>query len=154
MLLPSTPASIKSIRNKLRIARAQLALILMAWLFIVSLHWQNDGLWSNAVMLNVPATAISLAALYHARRWMESPDEPAIRRQLYLAAGLSVTATLTHFISAVLVFVIVAWLLILGRWTLLWNRKTVFVILGAAVLVLPFPIPGDDVVFRIKPIQR
>src|SRR5262245_58709711 len=28
-------------------------------------------LWSHAIMLNVPALALGLAALYHARRWLE-----------------------------------------------------------------------------------
>src|SRR5262249_55852428 len=42
--------------------------------------------WSHGVMLNVPALALAVGALYHARRWLDAPAS----RQVYLAVTLSV----------------------------------------------------------------
>ena len=125
------------------------ACYLMAWLrrwVAVEAGWAaallpllpGFALWSNAVMLNVPATALSLAALYHARRWIEALPGPVANRQLYLAAAFSVCATLTYFPAGILVLVIVAWVLISGRWTLLWHVSTVCAAMMAAALLLPF----------------
>jgi hypothetical protein len=95
-------------------------------------------LWSNAVMLNVPAAALSLAALYHAKRWMETPPGPPARRQLYTAAAFSVAATLTHFIAGILVFMILAWIVCLRQWDKLRDFRTVFAALISGSLLLPF----------------
>ena len=95
-------------------------------------------LWSNAIMLNVPAAAISLAALYHAKRWMEISDQPAANRQLYLAAAFSLAATLTYFVAGILVLIIIAWMLGLRRWTKLSDLRTVCISLIAGALLLPF----------------
>ena len=53
--------------------------------------------WSNAVMLNVPATALGLAAFYHFRRWL---DTGAIR-QAALGAALMAAVMLTYYPGAV-----------------------------------------------------
>jgi hypothetical protein len=95
-------------------------------------------LWSNAVMLNIPAMAISLAALYHARRWLEASDGRAVKHQLYLTAVFSISAVLTYFLAGILVFIIIAWMLFLRRWDLLLSGRTVCVVLVVAALLLPF----------------
>src|SRR5207237_9482802 len=48
--------------------------------------------WSHAVMLNIPSMALSLAALYHARRWIEAPDS----RHLYATAGFIAIGIMTY----------------------------------------------------------
>jgi hypothetical protein len=101
--------------------------------------------WSHVVMLNVPALALSLAALYHARRWLEE----AAPRQLYLAAGLGVFAVLTYYPAAVLALVAFAWLFALRRWQLLWQRRTLRVIAVSGLLVLPCAL----VALRFAPVQ-
>ncbi len=106
------------------------------WMAALLLLLPGFVVWSNAVMLNVPATAFSIAALYHARRWMEV--EPSDKRQLYFAAVFSVCATLTYFVAGVLVFVIAGWLLTSRRWALLWDRRTVWVALVSAIPLIPF----------------
>jgi hypothetical protein len=125
------------------------AFYLMAWLrrwIAIKAGWAAALLlllpgfviWSNAVMLNIPATALSLAALYHARRWIEAPDKPTAKRQLYLTSALALSATLTHFLAGILVFIIFAWMLSMRRWALLWDRRTVGTALVVAALLLPF----------------
>jgi len=89
-------------------------------------------------MLNLPAAAVSLAALYHARRWIEASAELEAKRHLYLTAALSGLAILTYFLAAILIFVILAWILLLQRWVLLRQRRTIVVALAAAVPLLPF----------------
>lgn len=95
-------------------------------------------LWSNAVMLNVPAAALSLAALYHAKRWMEVPPGPAARRQLYASAAFSVAAALTHFIAGFLVFMILAWIVFLRQWDKVRDFRTLLSALISGMLLLPF----------------
>jgi len=106
------------------------------WMAALLLLLPGFVVWSNTVMLNVPATAFSIAALYHARRWMEA--EPSDKHQLYLAAVFSVCATLTYFVAGILVFIIAGWLLSSRRWALLWDRRTLCVALVSAIPLIPF----------------
>lgn len=63
--------------------------------------------WSNAIMLNIPSMALGVAALYHARRWLESPDS----RHIYPTAFFTILALLTYYPAGIVVFVFLAWLL-------------------------------------------
>ena len=90
-------------------------------------------LWSQGVMLNVPALALSTAALYHARRWLESPPQQVAWKHLYLSAALGVLAVLTYLLSIVLVLVAAVWLLLLRRWGLLGRWRTWAALAAAAV---------------------
>lgn len=67
--------------------------------------------WSNAVMLNLPATALSLGALYHFRRWIERDGT----RQLVLSSAFVAGVLMTYFPSGTI-------LLICGAWAL-WQRR-------------------------------
>ncbi len=108
------------------------------WAAALLLLMPGFVMWSNAVMLNVPATAVSLAALYHAKRWIETTDVRSARRQLYLAAAFSMMAFMTYFLAGILIFVIVAWMLCLRRWALLMNSRTFLAALAGVGLSLPF----------------
>jgi hypothetical protein len=88
--------------------------------------------WSHAIMLNVPAFALAVGALYHARRWLESPAS----RHIYLAATLSVLAVFTYFTACVVAFIIAAWLIALRRWRLLGRPRTLAVGAAGALLML------------------
>ncbi len=68
-------------------------------------------LWSHALMLNVPSFALGLAALYHARRWLEAPAA----RQAVAAAVFTLLAVLTYYPAGAVVFVMAAWALALRR---------------------------------------
>ena len=119
------------------------------WAAALLLMLPGFVLWSNAVMLNVPATAVSFAALYHARRWMEASPGPSAKRQLYLTAALFLLATLTYFPAGIVAFIVLAWLLVFRRWALLWDWKVVCAGLVIATLLLPWLY----VAFRWAPIH-
>ena len=92
--------------------------------------------WSHAVMLNIPSMALSLAALYHARRWIEAPDS----RHIYAAAGFIAVGIMTYVPSTVMLPVILAWIVSERRWALLWNRRVLGLILIAAAIIIPWAI--------------
>ena len=99
------------------------------------------ALWSNTVMLNVPATALGLASLYHFRRWLET----AQTKPLLLTAACVTAVLLTYYPGASVLFVLAAWYCIRSgdrhlerRW--LWIAAAVLVALiplAAALLLAP-----------------
>jgi 4-amino-4-deoxy-L-arabinose transferase-like glycosyltransferase len=103
--------------------------------------------WSHAIMLNVPALALSIGALYHLRRWLESPPASPLWRHLYVGAALSVMSILTYLTSCVLLLIAGIWLIVERRWRLLWNRRTVVVFVVSALALLPWVI----VVIKFEP---
>jgi hypothetical protein len=69
-------------------------------------------IWSNAVMLNVPATALTVATLFHTRRWSESGSP----RHGFAAVVLAMLAFLTYFQAAIPLLVVPLWLVTNGHW--------------------------------------
>lgn len=92
--------------------------------------------WANAVMLNIPSMALGLAMMYHARRWIETSSS----RHLYLTAIFGVCGILTYVQTAILLFVILAWIIIERRWMVLWDRRVLIVGLLSALVLLPWAI--------------
>lgn len=86
--------------------------------------------WSHAVMLNVPAMALGVAALYHWRRWLDDPRS----RHCEAAGAFAVAAVLTYVQMAVLVVVMAGWMLVEGKIHLL-RRWRLWVV--AAVAAVP-----------------
>jgi len=105
------------------------------WMAALLLLLPGFIIWSNAVMLNIPAAALSLAALYHARRWIEAPPgrEPGLH--FYLAAGLSLLAVLTYYPAGALMAVVLAWILAFRRLPQILNGKTALLGFTAAALL-------------------
>jgi len=89
--------------------------------------------WSHAVMLNVPAYALTVAYLYHTREWFESQ----LPRQFHLMLLLGLLAILTYYQAGVIVFITCVWLIALRRWHLLKNRRVFLPIAVIAILLLP-----------------
>ena len=92
--------------------------------------------WSHAIMLNVPALALGLGGLYHARRWLEAPA--ARRRDFVLATILTLLGILTYYPTAVVVLIVAGWITIRGggrRWT---DGKTLAAIGCCILVLLPF----------------
>jgi hypothetical protein len=123
------------------------AIYLWAWLR----RWMNESAawaaplflllpgtvrWSHAIMLHVPAIALSMGALYHARSWLEAP-KPS-RRDFWLAIALTVLAILTYYPAGLLVFIIACWAAMHRRWDWLVNRKTIVPIGLAIAALIPF----------------
>ncbi|MHC4464606.1 MAG: ArnT family glycosyltransferase [Planctomycetota bacterium] len=94
--------------------------------------------WSHAIMLNVPVLALSIGALYHFRRWLESPPASPAWRHLYIGATLVVLSILTYVTSCVLLLIVGIWLIVERRWRLLWNRRTLVVFVASALALLPW----------------
>jgi hypothetical protein len=89
-------------------------------------------LWSNTVMLNVPATALGLAALYHFRRWLET-----LRASSLLAAAVFATAVLfTYYPGAAVIVVLAVWYF-LGARDRHVDRRLAWVAIAALVAVVP-----------------
>jgi hypothetical protein len=89
-------------------------------------------LWSNAVMLNVPATAAGLASLYHFRRWLDTAE----RRQLASSVLFVTAGLLTYYPSASVLPVLAAWSLLHVR-GLRFDRKLLWVVAAAVIAMVP-----------------
>jgi 4-amino-4-deoxy-L-arabinose transferase-like glycosyltransferase len=103
--------------------------------------------WSHAIMLNVPALALSIGALYHLRRWLESTPASPVWRHLYVGAALAVLSILTYVTSGVLLLIVGIWLIVERRWRLLWYRRTLAVFVVSALALLPWAL----VVVKLEP---
>jgi hypothetical protein len=88
--------------------------------------------WSHAVMLNVPAMALALAALYHARRWLEAPSP----RHVYATVAFGTVAVLTYLPIAVLVPIVFLWALAQRRLRRLFTLRSVLTAAVPAGIVL------------------
>ena len=90
-------------------------------------------IWSNAVMLNMPAMALGLGSLYHFRRWLDT----AQRKQIVLAVCLGAAVLLTYYPGAIVLCVIAA--LGLLRWRdIRFDRSLIWI--GAAALCACIPL--------------
>lgn len=101
--------------------------------------------WSNAVMLNLPATALGLAALYHGRRLLDRPRSG----HLYLVAIFGVLAILTYLTAGMIVFVLLAWFLIERCGTVFRQLRT-WIVAGLAALALA---PWAVITVKYAPVQ-
>jgi hypothetical protein len=60
--------------------------------------------WSHAIMLNIPALTLSIAALYHTRRWLDTPN--ASLRNFWLVPILLLFVVLTYYTAGIVVFAV------------------------------------------------
>jgi hypothetical protein len=65
--------------------------------------------WSTTVMLNVPALALGLASLYHARRWVESGGG----RRAVVAGALCAATLFTYYQGGIAIAIGLVWMLFL-----------------------------------------
>ena len=101
--------------------------------------------WSHAIMLNVPSMAMVLAALYHTRRWLETPAS----RHIYPAASFAVLGILTYLHASIVIWIILAWVVAQGhRWVLRDRRALTLGVLSLVVLL-----PWALVVLRWAPVH-
>jgi hypothetical protein len=90
-------------------------------------------LWSNAIMLNVPATALGLACLYHFRRWLEAVD----KKHLVLALVSFTALVLTYYQGASVLCVATAWMVLLRRHSRIRSIRLAQLVTISAVAILP-----------------
>lgn len=93
--------------------------------------------WMNAAMLNVPASALGLGALYHLRRAMEMEDRREEGREVSWAFALAACGIFTHPVAGVVVVIGLAWILTLRRWTILGNRRVWVAVFLVALAIVP-----------------
>jgi glycosyltransferase involved in cell wall biosynthesis len=68
-------------------------------------------IWSNTVVLNIPATALGVACLYHWRSWFDS----GARKDLAIAATFAVAAVLTYYQAGIVIAIALVWSPLLRR---------------------------------------
>jgi dolichyl-phosphate-mannose-protein mannosyltransferase len=102
-------------------------------------------LWSHTVMLNTPSMAIGLGALWHMRRWLESPRS----RHVYPAMILTVAGILTYATTGVVVLIFVGWVIAGRHWAVLKDRRA-WLLAPVLLLVL---IPWVMVITRWAPLH-
>jgi hypothetical protein len=90
-------------------------------------------LWTNTVMLNVPATALGIASLYHVRRWLESAE----RRHLLLTIVVLAALILTYYQGVLVVPICVLWALAASKHA---QRRRRLMWLGIAAVAAIVPI--------------
>jgi hypothetical protein len=89
-------------------------------------------MWSNTVMLNVPATALGLASLYHFRHWLETA-----RMKSFVLTALFVTAVLlTYYPSTSVLFILAAWGILRVR-DLRFDRRCLWAAAAASIALVP-----------------
>jgi hypothetical protein len=89
-------------------------------------------MWSNTVMLNVPATALGLASLYHFRRWLETA-----RLTSFVLTALFMTAVLlTYYPGASVLSILAAWGILRVR-DLRFDRRLLSVAASASIALVP-----------------
>ena len=92
--------------------------------------------WSHAIMLNVPALAFSIAALYHTRCWLE--DSKGSMRDFWLATVLTLLAILTYYTAGVVVFAVAGCVMFHRGLGKLFGSKKILSIVVTTVMLLPF----------------
>jgi hypothetical protein len=88
--------------------------------------------WSNTVMLNIPATALGLGSLYHFRRWLDTGRTP----QLAAATGFVIAVLLTYYPGGIVLCVLGAWALAGGR-PLRFDRRVLWLAATALLALVP-----------------
>jgi hypothetical protein len=91
--------------------------------------------WSNTVMLNVPATALGLASLYHFRRWLESGQT----NHLAWTVGSVTAGLVTYYPSASVLPILAAWFLLRTR-DLHFDRRARWMATGLLVALVPMTV--------------
>lgn len=93
-------------------------------------------LWSHTVMLNTPSMALGLAALWHMRRWIETPTS----RHIYPAMILTAAGILTYVTTGVVVLIFFAWVIVERRWAVLRDRRAWLLAPVLVLLLIPWAI--------------
>ncbi len=92
-------------------------------------------LWTNSVMLNIPATALGLAVLYHFRRWSET----ACVKQLALTLLLASAVVLTYYPGASVLCICAGWAVL--RWRHFhFDRRALWIAAIALCAIVPIAV--------------
>ena len=92
-------------------------------------------LWTNSVMLNIPAAALGVAVLYHFRRWSET----ARVTQLVLTLLFAAAVVLTYYQGGIVLCICAGWAALRWREFRL-NRRALWIAAGALCAIAPVAI--------------
>ena len=92
-------------------------------------------LWTNSVMLNIPAAALGVAVLYHFRRWSET----ARVTQLVLTLLFAAAVVLTYYQGGIVLCICAGWAALRWREFRL-NRRALWIAAGALCTIAPVAI--------------
>jgi hypothetical protein len=100
------------------------------WAAVLLLLQPGTVAWSHAILLNVPAMAMIIASLYHARRWMETPESGHV----YGFAMWALLGMLTYVQTVVIWVIVAVWLSFSRHWSLFRDRRLASMAAGAVAL--------------------
>ncbi len=103
------------------------------WAGSVLVFLPGVAIWSNAVMLNIPATALGLAWLYHVRRWFEAPG----RTHLVAAIMSFIALVLTYYQGASVLLVGLAWAMFIRRDSPVRAIHLPYLVIAAGIAIVP-----------------
>ncbi len=88
--------------------------------------------WTNSVMLNIPAVALGLAALYHFRRWSETARTTQLVLMLFFAAAV----VLTYYQGGSIFLICTGWAIF--RWRdFRFDRRARWIAAAALCAIVP-----------------
>jgi hypothetical protein len=96
------------------------------------------AMYANGVLLNLPATALGLAALYHLRRRMDG----GAAGHLLAFAGLAVATVLTYYPAVLTLVVALVWASQAGRWRGVARLAALLASLIGAIVLLTGVLPA------------
>jgi glycosyltransferase involved in cell wall biosynthesis len=91
-------------------------------------------IWANTIMLNVPAMALGVACLYHARRWLDSHSF----RHLAVSACFGTAALLTYYQGGIAIAIVLVWGSLQGK--SIPTRKRAILTLGVTSILAGLPV--------------
>jgi len=107
-----------------------------AWAAGLFLLLPGISRWSHAVMLNIPALAFSIAALYYTRRWLDTAN--ASLRDFWPVLILMLFVILTYYTAGIVVFAVAGFVISHRSVGRAFGRKEVLLLVLTIVGLLPF----------------
>ena len=107
------------------------------WIAPLLLMFPANVTWSHAVMLNVPALCMSLATLYHFRVWHEAVSRKQRSRQGWLTVSFLLLSSLTYYPAVIVGIVILVWLVLTGRYVVIFQTKSLIILFAGGLILLP-----------------
>jgi glycosyltransferase involved in cell wall biosynthesis len=95
-------------------------------------------LWTNTVMLNIPASVLAIACLYHWRCWLEFET----RKQLLAAILFGMAAILTYYQSAIALAICAVWGLVFRRTVRIKTPRFLWFLGICVIVAVPVVVAG------------
>jgi hypothetical protein len=94
-------------------------------------------LWSHSIMLNMPALALMIGALFHASRWMDPRRPGTSTKDKFAMAGLGLAGILTYWPAGIMVPITISWLAGFRCWRRIWDWRLLIWLAPAFLFLVP-----------------